>query len=42
MENPDIAMVDITDGRYRIFYDEKTLITPMQVGGKWFKIQAWK
>jgi hypothetical protein len=31
MENPDIALVEITDGRYRIFYDVKTLITPMPV-----------
>jgi hypothetical protein len=29
MENPDIALVDIIDRRYRAFYDKKTLITPM-------------
>jgi hypothetical protein len=32
MENPDIALVDITDAQYRISYDEKTLITPMSGG----------
>jgi len=32
MENPDIALVDITDGQYRIIHDKKTLITPMPGG----------